>query len=98
MKKELCYAVLGNANIAADGIGAAVATSWLHGPVHYHREYTVEIPDTILEHPEKYVKAHSSGEEFIKNILFAHNPSFSLPNSLKGWKGTELEYLEGLKV
>lgn len=90
MKKILWYAVLGNANIAADGMSAAVATSWLHGPIHYHKKFTVEIPDTILNDPEKYVKNHPSGTEFVRKVISPHNPSVYLPGG--SWKDTKLEY------
>ena len=94
MKKTLWYAVLGNANIAADGMSAVRATAWLHGPIHYHEKYTVEIPDEIVNDPEKYIKTHSgSGDEFIKNVLYPHNPSaLTLPEKFQGWKDVKLDY------
>ena len=73
MKKTLYYAVLGNANIAADGMASAVRTSWLHGEVRFLEKFMVEIPDSLLENPEKYVKEHTA-RDFARNILCAHNP------------------------
>ena len=90
MKTTLCYAVLGNSNVAAGGLGAAIATSWLHGAVHYHENYKIEIPDSLLSNNnlEKYAKSHS-GDEFIRNVLFPHNPS--LPEKFR-WKDVDVEY------
>lgn len=111
MKKNLIYAVLGNANVAADGMGSAIRTSWLHGEVHSHKDFIVEIPDSLLKNPEKYIKEHTA-RDFARNVLCAHNPKIgdfilgkiglslccekSKPYNI--WEGTKLEYSPKYKM
>jgi hypothetical protein len=111
MKKKLIYAVLGNANIAADGKASAIRTSWLHGEVHGYKEFVIEIPDSLLNNPEKYVKGHTV-RDFAKNVLCAHNPKIgdfilgkvglsqwheeNKPYNI--WEGRKLEYSPKYKM